>query len=66
MINIENFDKWEREDRIVGSGKGKKVWLINPKNPNKQGWFKYVKKTRRKTENGDYEEFNSYENFSEN
>ena len=65
MINIENFDKWEREDRIVGSGKGKKVWLINPKNPNKQGWFKYVKKTRRKTENGDYEEFNSYENFSE-
>ena len=60
MIKIENFNEWEPQKEIVGSGKGKKVWLVNPKNPNQQGWFKYVKKTIREGK-----EVNSYENFSE-
>ena len=63
--NIENFDNWVKQEIMIGSGKGKKVWLINPKNPDKQGWFKYVKKTLRKNPDGSYSECNSYENFSE-
>ena len=63
MITIKVFDKWIPDKEKMDSGKGKKVWLINPHNEKSCGWFKYVKKTFLK--NNNINEISTYENVSE-
>ncbi len=63
VIGIKEFDKWIPDKEKLDSGKGKKIWLINPNNKKTCGWFKYVKKTFNK-DNKD-NEINTFENVSE-
>lgn len=62
MVKIRIFDKWIPDMDKHDSGKGKKIWLTNPNN-NKDGWFKYVKKTFEK--NNKLESIETFENVSE-
>lgn len=63
VVGIKEFDKWIPDKEKLDSGKGKKIWLINPNNKKTCGWFKYVKKTfnRDNKEN----EILTFENVSE-
>ena len=63
MIIIKKFDKWIPDREKLDSGKGKKIWLTNPRNANVNGWFKYVKCTKEKYEND--KSINTFENISE-
>lgn len=63
MIIIKRFDKWIPDKEKLDSGKGRKIWLTNQRNPNINGWFKYVKYTQEKNDNN--KEISTFENISE-
>jgi hypothetical protein len=50
---------------MLGTGKGKKIWLMHPKNNKIQGWFKYVKTIKKNIDGNVIEVPNTYENVSE-
>lgn len=63
VILIKAFDKWIPDEEKLDSGKGKKIWLVNPNNSKSCGWFKYLKKTYSKSDKQN--EIDTFENVSE-
>lgn len=63
MILIKIFDKWIPDEEKLGSGNNKKIWLTNPNNLRICGWFKYLKKTYKKSDKEN--EIVTFENVSE-